>query len=84
MQHNNKKYCYGSFDNEEDAAIKVNLICDKCEIKHKNPTIKMKLDVIQHSIHSLYVLRQTERNRDLGLESKARTQTNIVSRLFAL
>jgi len=44
LQHNNKKYCYGSFDNEEDAAIKVNLICDKCEIKHKNPTIKMKLD----------------------------------------
>jgi len=47
---NKEKWYYGGlFDIEEHAAMKVNLLCDKCEIKRKNPGIKIELDVIiQH------------------------------------
>jgi len=41
----NKKICYGGlFDNEEHAAMKVNLLCDKFEIERRNPTINVRLD----------------------------------------
>jgi len=45
--HNKKLYYGGNFDNEEQAAMKVNLLCDKCEIKRKNPRINIKSDAIQ-------------------------------------
>merc|ERR1712034_237825 len=47
LTHNKKKYYGGIFDNEEKAAMKVNLLCDKIGIECKNPTIDIKSDVIQ-------------------------------------
>ena len=53
--HNKKRYV-GYFDNEEQAAMKVNLLCDKYEIKRKNSMIDIKMDAIQQSvIHSLSI-----------------------------
>ena len=45
--YNKKKYFGGYFDNEEQAAMKVNLLCDKNGIERKNPMIIIKTDVIQ-------------------------------------
>jgi len=42
-----KKYSAGYFDNEEYAAMNVNLLCDKFEIKRKNPMIDIKFDAIR-------------------------------------
>ena len=40
------KYYFGEyFDIEEHAAMKINLLCDKYEIKRKNPMINIDLDV---------------------------------------
>jgi len=47
LDHNKKQYYDGSFENEEQAAMRVNLLCDKFEIERKNPTIDIKLDEIQ-------------------------------------
>jgi len=42
--HHNKRLNYGGFfDKEEDAAMKVNLFCDKCGIERKNPMIDIEL-----------------------------------------
>jgi len=46
LQHKGKKYYGGLFDIEEHAAMKINLLCDKCQIKRKNPTINMEPDEI--------------------------------------
>merc|ERR1712034_218821 len=44
----NKKQCYGGlFDNEEHAAMKVNLLCDEYETERKNPTIDIDTDAMQ-------------------------------------
>merc|ERR1712034_240774 len=48
--HNKKQYCGGHFDHEEDAAMKVNLLCDKYEIKRKNPTINIELNEIKQKV----------------------------------
>merc|ERR1711925_35840 len=46
----NKKKCYGGqFDNEEHAAMKVNLLCDEYETERQNPTIEIKPEIIQQS-----------------------------------
>jgi hypothetical protein len=45
--HNKKRNTGGYFDNEEHAAMKVNLLCDEYEIKRKNPGINIKLNAIQ-------------------------------------
>merc|ERR1711925_58010 len=46
----NKKKCYGGqFENEEHAAMKVNLLCDEYETKRQNPTIEIKPEIIQKS-----------------------------------
>jgi len=45
--HNSKRYYGGYFDNEKHAAMRVNLLCDKCEIQRKNPTIDIDLDSIK-------------------------------------
>jgi hypothetical protein len=41
----------GCFDTEQQAAMKVNLMCDKHKIPRKNPTIDIELDVVQQVIH---------------------------------
>merc|ERR1712034_139519 len=50
LAHNKKQYCGGHFDHEEDAAMKVNLLCDKYKIERKNPTINIELDEIQQEV----------------------------------
>ena len=53
MTHN-KKICYGGyFDNEEQAAMSVNLLCNKYGKERKNPMIDIEMDAIQQVIHSL-------------------------------
>jgi len=47
LTHNKRLYYGGLFDNEEQAAMKVNLLCDKYEIERKNPTIDIKLNETQ-------------------------------------
>jgi len=47
LKHNKKRYYGGCFDDEEHAAKKVNLLCDKFEIERKNPTVNLELDVMQ-------------------------------------
>jgi len=43
FHHNKKRYYGGYFDNEEHAAMKINLLCDKYEIKRWHPTINIDL-----------------------------------------
>jgi hypothetical protein len=55
--HHNKRLNYGGFfDKEEDAAMKVNLFCDKCGIERKNPMIDIELIEDHQVIHSLRIL----------------------------
>ena len=52
----NKKQCYGgNFDNEEHAAMKVNLLCDKYGKQRINPTINIESDLIQGVTSSLSI-----------------------------
>merc|ERR1712034_190570 len=52
MGHNKKRYFGGLFDNEEQAAMKINLLCDKNGIERKNLMIDVKLDAKQQKIKS--------------------------------
>jgi hypothetical protein len=56
LVHDTKTYYGGIFDNEEQAAMEVNLLCDKYEIKRKNLTIDIKPNVMQQVIQSLFIL----------------------------
>ena len=56
--HDTKNYHGGLFDNEEQAAMGVNLLCDKYEIERKNPTINIKPIQMQQVIHSLFILHE--------------------------
>jgi len=47
LVHNKKSYLGGLFDNEEQAAMKVNLLCDKNGIERKNPMIIIEPDKMQ-------------------------------------
>jgi len=47
LAHNKKQYYGGLFENEDHAAMKVNLLCEKLGIEHKNPQINIELDKIQ-------------------------------------
>jgi hypothetical protein len=47
LMYNKQHYYGGNFDNEEKAAMKVNLLCDKLGIERKNPNLK--LDKIQQA-----------------------------------
>jgi hypothetical protein len=49
LKHNGKNYHGGYFDNEEHAAMKINLLCDEYGIKRKNPEIN--INFIQEVIH---------------------------------
>ena len=53
LKHNKKLYYGGLFDNEEHAAMGVNLLCLKFGIKRKNLRINMNNDANQQVIHSL-------------------------------
>ena len=46
----------GYFNVEENAAMKVNLLCDEHEIDRKNPTINIDPDEIQQVIYSLSIV----------------------------
>ena len=56
MHHNKNNYHGGLFDKEEDAAMKINLLCDKCGIERKNPMIDIELFEDHHVIHLLCIL----------------------------
>jgi len=47
LKHNQKLYFGGYFDDGKQAAMKVNLLCDKHGKDRKNPMIDRKLDIIQ-------------------------------------
>ena len=48
-------YLGGLFDNEEQAAMQVNLLCDKNGIKRKNAMIDLEPDITQQVINSLSI-----------------------------
>jgi len=50
LSHNGKQYNGGYFDNEEHAAMTINLLCDEYGIQRKNLTIDIEPDVIQKSL----------------------------------
>jgi len=52
LGHNKKQYYGRLFDNEEHAAMKVNLLCDKHEIQRKNPTIMLEPDAILKKVQN--------------------------------
>ena len=59
MTHNNKRYHGGLFHNEKQAAMSINLLCDKMGKERKNPMIDIKMIDIKHNamqqvIYSLY------------------------------
>jgi len=47
LTRNNKNYSGGLFNDEKQAAMKVNLLCDKYKMKRKNPMIIIEPDAIQ-------------------------------------
>ena len=55
LQHNQKRYYAGYHDNQENAAMSINLICDKLGIKRKHPTINTNLDEIQQVTNRLTI-----------------------------
>ena len=50
LQHNKKKHFGGYYDTQENAAMGVNLLCDKLGITRKHPTINKNRDEIQQVI----------------------------------
>ena len=55
MTINKKKYHGGYFDDEEQAAMEVNLLCDKYGKERKNPTVIIELDAMQQVTKSLSI-----------------------------
>jgi hypothetical protein len=51
LVHNKTKIHGGYFDNEEQAAIKVNLLCDTLGIERKNPKINVEPNGMQQVTH---------------------------------
>ena len=58
MMHGKTLYYNGAFDNEERAAMSVNLLCDKYGKDRKNPNVTMEPDAIQKVIHLLYMFHR--------------------------
>jgi hypothetical protein len=56
LHYKGKTYYGGLFDNEEHAAMGVNLLCLKFGIKRKNLRINMNKDAIRQVIHSLSIV----------------------------
>ena len=65
MVHNKKKLCGGYFDSEENAAMKVNLMCDKIEKERKNPMINIHSNAIPQVMPSFFIMHQKTRNNSL-------------------
>ena len=65
LKHNKNLYHGGLFDNEEQAAMKVNLLCDKNGIERKNPVIDIEPDVIREVMHSYEKSKIFYRRKDL-------------------
>ena len=61
MKLNGKVYYGGYFDNEEHAAMIVNLLCDEYGIKRKNLTINIDSE-IRKVIHSLSIAHEKQRD----------------------
>merc|ERR1712034_257695 len=57
--YNKKKCCGGYFDNEEQAAMEVNLLCDKNGMERKNPMIDKETNVIQQVNKEIKVEEET-------------------------
>merc|ERR1711925_32978 len=56
LNQNKKQYNGGYFDNEEHAAMKVNLLCDEYKIERKHPAIEIDSDAMQQSVmHLLFI-----------------------------
>ena len=56
LNHKKNQYYFGGYyDNEEHAAMKVNLLCDKYGIERQNPTIIIEPNAIQQVIDLLYI-----------------------------
>merc|ERR1712034_114040 len=51
LTHNKNKYYGGLFDNEEHAAMQVNLLCDKYGIERKNPMIDINPDKMKSTMY---------------------------------
>ena len=56
MKHNEKLHYGGLFDNEEQAAMQVNLLCEKNGIDRKNPMIDLEPDAMQQVTHSSHTI----------------------------
>ena len=54
--YNKKVYSGGCFDDEKNAGISVNLLCDKLGIERKNSKIDIEPDAIQQVMHSLSII----------------------------
>jgi len=52
LTHNKKRHCVGLFDKEEDAAMSINLLCDKLEVERKNPMVDIQFDAIRQKTKS--------------------------------
>jgi len=70
LTHNNKQYYGGNSDNEDHAAMKVNLLCDNIEIKRKNPAVDK--DAYQKETKSKIHKYETEKivNEQVKLEDE--------------
>jgi len=62
LQHNTKQYHGGYCDNEEHAAMKVNLLCDKFGIQRKNQMIDIKFDAISQKKKKFNIYRSKAEN----------------------
>jgi len=68
LMHNRKKYYGGYFDNEQHAAMKVNLLCDKLEMKRKNHTINIKFNTRQQDLLTNLVIDPVQTRIETQLE----------------
>ena len=67
LQHNQKKYFGGYYDDQENAAMRVNLLCDQLEIERKNPTINIKLNKIQQVTN--HAASKLEKTTDFNIKN---------------
>jgi len=81
LKHNKKQYYGGLFKNEEHAAMKVNSLCDRLGIEHKNPMINIEADKIQQVRNQTSIYTGVCWNlRDKKMESRLDAQTKKILR----
>ena len=69
LKHERNNYFGGYFDDEEQAAMSVNLLCDKYGIERKHPMISIDLDAIQKVIPLLFIMYEKRSKHFFGLQS---------------